>query len=140
MASLMDLMARQGADQAGAADLNVLGALSPAGATPELVEQIDSAGPFGPSNAAPRIAFSNVVPGGVRVVGNGHCQTRFSGAGGGSVASITFGAVDSGLAEFFEANAARKQPVHVAGRLEIDDWGGRRKAKLRVEDAAEITG
>ena len=26
--------------------------------------------------------------------------------------------------------------VHVAGRLEIDDWGGRRKAKLKVEDAA----
>jgi len=24
----------------------------------------------------------------------------------------------------------------VAGRLEIDDWGGRRKAKLRLEDAA----
>ena len=27
-------------------------------------------------------------------------------------------------------------PVHVAGRLEIDDWGGRRRARLRIEDAA----
>ena len=29
-------------------------------------------------------------------------------------------------------------PLHIAGRLEIDDWGGRRKAKLRVEDAAPV--
>lgn len=140
MTALSDLMSRQGADEAGAADLNVLGTLTPNGATPELVEQIDMAGPFGPSNAAPRIAFSNVVPSGVRIVGNGHCQARFSGAGGGSLASITFGAVDNRLADFFEANAARKQPVHVAGRLEIDDWGGRRKAKLRIEDAADVAG
>ena len=139
MQALSDLLARQGADQTGPQDLKVLGGLAPAGATPELVEQIEMAGPFGPSNAAPRIAFGNVVPGGVRIVGNGHCQARFGGAGGGSLASITFGAVDSGLAAFLENAAARKQPVHVAGRLEIDDWGGRRKAKLRVEDIAEIS-
>ena len=138
MQALSELMTRQGADTAGPQDLRVLGGLAPAGATPELVEQIDMAGPFGPSNAAPRIAFGNVVPSGVRIVGNGHCQARFSGAGGDSLASIAFGAADNGLADLLETAAARKQPVHVAGRLEIDDWGGRRKAKLRVEDASEI--
>lgn len=138
MQALADLLARQGADRAGPRDLRVLGALSPNGATPELVEQLDAAGPFGPANAAPRIAFSNVTPSGVRVVGNGHCQARFGNGSGASIGSITFGATDSGLAEFFEAAASRRQPVHVAGRLEIDDWGGRRKAKLRVEDAAEV--
>jgi single-stranded-DNA-specific exonuclease len=30
----------------------------------------------------------------------------------------------------------RGQSFHLAGRLEIDEWGGRRKAKLRLEDAA----
>lgn len=138
MQALSNLLARQGADRAGPKDLRVLGALSPNGATPELVEQLDAAGPFGPANAAPRIAFSNVTPSGVRIVGNGHCQARFGKGSGTSVGSITFGATDSGLAEFFEAAASRRQPVHVAGRLEIDDWGGRRKAKLRVEDAAEV--
>ena len=138
MQALSELLARQGADQAGPRDLRVLGALSPQGATPELVEQLETAGPFGPANAAPRLAFSNVTPSGVRIVGNGHCQARFGNGSGASVGSITFGAADSGLAAFFEAAAGRRQPVHVAGRLEIDDWGGRRKAKLRVEDAAEL--
>ena len=138
MQALSDLLHRQGAGQRGMEDLRILGAMAPSAATPDLVEQIDAAGPFGPSNAAPRIAFSNVVPSGVRIVGNGHCQARFSGAGGGTLASITFGAVDSGIAGFLEAAAARRQPVHVAGRLEIDDWGGRRKAKLRLEDAAKV--
>ena len=138
MHALSELLHRQGAGQHGLEDLRILGALTPQGATPELVEQIDASGPFGPSNAAPRIAFGNVVPSGVRIVGNGHCQARFGGTGGGALAAIAFGAVDNGLAEFLEVAAARKQPVHVAGRLEIDDWGGRRKAKLRLEDAAEI--
>lgn len=138
MEALSDLLARQGADTAGPADLRVLGALRPGGATPDLVEQIDAAGPFGPANAAPRIAFSGVVPSGVRIVGNGHCQARFGDGAGSNIGSIAFGASDNGIAEFLDAAAGRRQPVHVAGRLEIDDWGGRRKAKLRLEDAAEV--
>ncbi|MEL7470221.1 MAG: single-stranded-DNA-specific exonuclease RecJ [Pseudomonadota bacterium] len=137
MAALSDLLAAQGADRAGPRELHVIGGLAPAFATPELVEQIEMAGPFGPANAAPRIVFPDVVPSGVRVVGSGHCQARF-GDKGGNLAAIAFGAADNGIAEFLNAAAGRRQPVHVAGRLEIDDWGGRRKSKLRVEDVSAI--
>ncbi|MEM9059527.1 MAG: single-stranded-DNA-specific exonuclease RecJ [Pseudomonadota bacterium] len=135
MDALSELLAAQGADQAGPQDMRVIGALAPAGATPELVELLEQAGPFGPANAAPRIAFPDVVPSGVRRVGNGHCQARFGGKDG-TLVAIAFGAADNGIADFLEAAAGRRQSVHVAGRLEIDDWGGRRKAKLRLEDAA----
>ena len=135
MARLDALLTEQGAASVGPADLELLGTLAPGGATPELIEQLESAGPFGPSNPAPRLAFAAVIPSGVRAVGNGHAQARFQGAGG-AVAAIAFGARDNGLAELLEACAAAKRPLHVAGRLEIDDWGGR-KAKLRLEDLAE---
>lgn len=136
MARLDEMLTAQGAADSGPGDLAVLGALAPGGATPELVGQLEAAGPFGPSNPAPRLAFPDVIPTGVRIVGNGHAQVRFQG-GAGAIAAIAFGARDNGLAALLEASAATRRPLHVAGRLEIDDWGGRRKAKLRLEDIAE---
>jgi hypothetical protein len=32
--------------------------------------------------------------------------------------------------------AARGKTVHIAGYLRADDWNGRRRARLQVEDAA----
>ena len=89
---------------------------------------------------APRLAFGSVRVQGVRIVGNGHCQLRLVGSSGPQLAAIAFRAADSGLAALFEASAASRTPLHLAGRLEIDDWGGRRKPKLRVEDASPPTG
>ncbi|MBK0399332.1 single-stranded-DNA-specific exonuclease RecJ [Limibaculum sp. M0105] len=137
MAELAALLARQGAGAEGPRDLRIDGSLSPAAATAELVAHLEAAGPFGQANPAPRLAFGDVIPSGARIVGQGHCQIRLSAPGrGGALAGIAFGARDSGIAELFEARAAARAPVHVAGRLEIDDWGGTRRAKLRIEDAA----
>jgi len=44
------------------------------------------------------------------------------------------GAYDGPIGPMLENH--RGQSFHLAGRLEIDEWGGRRKAKLRLEDAA----
>ncbi len=140
MAALGARLAAQGARLAGPADLRLDGALAPSGATVDLVERLEAAGPFGQANPAPRLAFGSVRIQGVRVVGNGHCQLRIAGSSGPQLAAIAFRAADSGLAALFEAAAAARTPLHLAGRLEIDDWGGRRKAKLRVEDASQPTG
>ncbi len=144
MAALGQLLAAQGAGQAGPSDLRLDGALAPGGASLDLIERLEAAGPFGQANPAPRLAFGSVRVQGVRMVGNGHCQLRLMGSGGAAgggpqLAAIAFRAADNGLAALFEAAAASRTPLHLAGRLEIDDWGGRRKAKLRVEDAASVT-
>ncbi len=138
MAALGRLLAAQGAGLAGPADLQLDGALAPGGATVDLVERLEAAGPFGQANPAPRLAFGSVQVQGVRMVGNGHCQLRLAAPGGPPLAAIAFRAADSGLASLFEAAAASRTPLHLAGRLEIDDWGGRRKPKLRVEDASPV--
>ncbi|MGR3717657.1 MAG: single-stranded-DNA-specific exonuclease RecJ [Thermohalobaculum sp.] len=138
MAALGLRLAAQGAGLAGPADLQLDGALAPGGATVDLVERLEAAGPFGQANPAPRLAFGSVQVQGVRMVGNGHCQLRLAAPGGPPLAAIAFRAADSGLASLFEAAAASRTPLHLAGRLEIDDWGGRRKPKLRVEDASPV--
>jgi single-stranded-DNA-specific exonuclease len=138
MAALGTRLAAQGAGQAGPSDLRLDGVLAPSGATIDLVEQLEAAGPFGQANPAPRLAFGSVLVSGVRIVGNGHCQMRLSAMGGPQLAAIAFRAADSGLAALFEAAASSRTPLHLGGRLEIDDWGGRRKPKLRVEDASPV--
>ena len=138
MEALSARLAAQGAGAAGLSDLRLDGALAPGGATVELVERLEAAGPFGQANPAPRIAFGSVQVSGLRTVGNGHCQLRLSGPAGPALAAIAFRAAETGLAGLLEAAAASRTPLHLAGRLEIDDWGGRRKAKLRVDDAAAV--
>jgi len=138
MAALGLLLKAQGAGDRGLADLRLDGALAPGGATVDLVERLEAAGPFGQANPAPRLAFGSVQVRGVRMVGNGHCQLRLAGSSGPQLAAIAFRAADNGLAALFEAAAASRTSLHLAGRLEIDDWGGRRKPKLRVEDASPV--
>jgi single-stranded-DNA-specific exonuclease len=138
MTALSARLGAQGAGDTGPTDLRLDGALAPGGATVELVERLEAAGPFGPANPAPRLAFGSVLAQGARMVGNGHCQVRLVGSGGPQLAAIAFRAAETGLAALFEAAAAARRPLHVAGRLEIDDWGGRRKPKLRVEDASGV--
>jgi single-stranded-DNA-specific exonuclease len=139
MAALGSRLVAQGAGQAGPNDLRLDGALAPGGATIDLIEQLEAAGPYGQANPSPRLAFGSVIVQGVRMVGNGHCQLRLSTAGGPQLAAIAFRAADSGLATLFEAAAASRTPLHLAGKLEIDDWGGRRKPKLRIDDASSPT-
>lgn len=135
MSALEDGLARQCPEPGRPEDLHITGLVSPAGATCDLVTEIENAGPFGPANPVPCIGLDAVTPTYARVVGQGHLQVRF-GRGSAMVDGIAFGAMDGPLGEMLMAAATSKTPVHVAGTLEIDDWGGRRRAKLRIEDAA----
>ncbi|MEM1163253.1 MAG: single-stranded-DNA-specific exonuclease RecJ, partial [Pseudomonadota bacterium] len=114
MDALAAALAAQGAADQGARDLILLGALNPGGAAPDLVEHLDAAGPFGPANPAPRIAFPDAVPSGVRIVGNGHAQFRLS-AGGPPLDAIAFNAADQGSADLLQSAASARRPLHLAG-------------------------
>ena len=32
----------------------------------------------------------------------------------------------------------RQMPLHIAGRLSINDWGGKREGQLFIDDVAEV--
>ncbi len=136
MAALERRLARQGAGLGGPRDLAIDGAVAPGAATAGLVGALDGAGPYGQANPAPRLALAGVRAEGLRAMGDGHRRLRLRGASGPALEAVAFRAEEAGIAAFLDAAAGSGVALHVAGRLEIDDWGGRRRATLRLEDAA----
>ncbi len=132
MARLAELLAKQGAGATGPADLRLDGLLAPAAASLALVEQLEAAGPYGASAPAPRFAFADQAVS-ARRIGESHLRLSF-GDGAGRVEAVAFGAFDGPLGPALEQ--AGHQRFHLAGRLEINSYGGRNRVQLRLEDAA----
>ncbi|PQO22569.1 single-stranded-DNA-specific exonuclease RecJ [Rhodobacteraceae bacterium WD3A24] len=135
MARLGALLARQGAGaEAGPRELRHEGLLMPGAATLELAERIEAAGPFGAGAPAPRYAIPDMGIRAVRRIGAGHLRLTADDGMGGRIEAVAFGAFDGPLGPALEAHSGLR--FHLSGRLEINDWGGRRRAQLRLEDAA----
>ncbi|MBO6605022.1 MAG: single-stranded-DNA-specific exonuclease RecJ [Roseicyclus sp.] len=136
MTRLAELLGKQGAGEGGPADLRLDGVLMPAGATPDLIEQLDAAGPFGAGAPAPRFVFPAMRVAFTKPVGDGHLKLGFTDGGPVSVEAICFNAAQSGLGPALENHGGRQ--VHLAGRVEINHWQGRQRVQLRLEDAAWV--
>ncbi|MEO1139979.1 MAG: single-stranded-DNA-specific exonuclease RecJ [Pseudomonadota bacterium] len=137
MARLADLLARQGAGSAGPSDLKLDGLLMPGAATPELVHQIEAAGPFGAGAPGPRYAFANMAITFAKRVGDSHLKLRFGDGTGPTLDAIAFNAFDGPIGQTLEQHGGAR--FHLAGRLDINTWGGRQTVQLRLEDAAPAT-
>ena len=138
MARLSLLLAKQGAGQQGPKDLRLDGVLMPGAATVDLVEQLEAAGPFGAAAPAPRFGFANMRISFCKRVGTAHLKLRFGDGLGAQIDAIAFGAFDSALGSVLEAHGGAL--FHLVGRLEINEWRGRKTAQVRVEDAASVIG
>jgi single-stranded-DNA-specific exonuclease len=136
MERLTALMAKQGADKMGARDLRVDGAIAPSAITVELLEQLDTAGPFGSGAPGPRFALPFVRVAFAKRAGDTHLRLTFVDDSGAKIDAIAFGAFKSDLGPTLEDH--KGQVFHVAGRLEIDTWNGRMRPKLTLEDAAFV--
>ncbi|WP_226779248.1 single-stranded-DNA-specific exonuclease RecJ [Oceaniglobus trochenteri] len=134
MARLGELLARQGAGTGGPERLRLDAVLMPGAATPELVSQIEQAGPFGMGAAAPRFAFPDCAIHAARRVGDSHLKITFGDGMGPRIDAICFGAYDGLLGSALEKHGGAR--FHLAGRLEINHWGGRSRVQLRLDDAA----
>lgn len=134
MARLSELLAAQGADRLGPKGLHVDGVLSPRAITTELITRIEDAGPFGASAPAPRFALPSVTIRYAKPVGESHLRFSFAGPCGTRMDGIAFGAFDTPIGPGLSQSA--RGTFHLAGRLEINSWGGQHKAQLRLDDAA----
>ncbi|QXT41034.1 single-stranded-DNA-specific exonuclease RecJ [Gymnodinialimonas ceratoperidinii] len=133
MARLTELLAKQGAGTGGAGDLRLDGTLMPSAATPELIEKIEAAGPYGAGAPAPRFALPALRIRHTRPVGENHLKLTLGDGGPVTLDAICFDAVRSGL-DALQAHNGRA--VHVAGRVELNHWQGRTRVQLRLDDAA----
>jgi single-stranded-DNA-specific exonuclease len=134
MARLAELLAAQGAHLLAAPDLVLSGSLMPAAATAELIEAVEKAGPFGAGAPAPRVAFASQKITFAKRAGENHLRLTFADDANNKMDAIAFSAFETALGPALENHKGAR--FHLAGRLEIDTWGGRYRAKLRLEDAA----
>jgi len=134
MARLGDLLARQGAGLGGAVDLRLDGLLMPGAATVALVESLEQAGPFGQASPAPRFAFPALSVQDARRIGTNHLRLRVSDETGATLEAVAFGAFDGPLGPALERRGPGRW--HLAGKVEVNSWGGRNRVQLRLDDAA----
>ena len=109
--------------------------IAPGGLTPDLVDTLEAAGPYGVGWPAPRIAVGPVRIIKADIVGKDHLRVIASGGDGRSFKAIAFRAAETEMAQTLIHRSKGRQ-FHLAGRVKIDDWGPRPAAELHLEDAA----
>ncbi len=109
--------------------------IAPSGLTPQLVETLESAGPYGVGWPGPRIAVGPVHLVKADMVGNDHVRLVAGGNDGASFKAIAFRAAETDMGQAL-LHASRGRRLWLAGRAKIDDWGKRTQAELHLEDAA----
>jgi single-stranded-DNA-specific exonuclease len=132
------LDARLGSDVAEASAKQALLldlALAPGGLTPDLVETLEQAGPFGMGWPGPRIAVGPVRTIQADIVGTDHVRLIVAGRDGARFKAIAFRAAETDMGQAL-LHGARDRWLWLAGRAKIDDWGSRPQAELHIEDAA----
>lgn len=133
MARLAELIQPELHQRSGIDDLRISGLMEPAAATPELMELIESAGPFGQAAPAPRYAFSDLLLESASTMGDGHLRTAFRVAGQKPLEAVAWGAMQGPVGPALLS--ARGRRFHIAGKLELSHWGGRSRVRLRLDDA-----
>jgi single-stranded-DNA-specific exonuclease len=114
--------------------LEIDAALSAEGAGFDLLDLIESAGPYGSGHAQPLLVLPRHTLADVRQAGAAHIRADLRSPAGGRLQAIAFRAVESDLGDFLFAN--RGNLVHVAGHLSSNWWNGARSIQFRITDAA----
>ncbi len=114
--------------------LDIDAALAAEGATLDLLETLEKAGPFGAGHVAPVFVLPRHRLDDARLVGTNHVRADLRSDGGGRIQAIAFRAAETALGDFLFGN--RGQTIHVAGSLSGNYWNGSRRVDFRVIDAA----
>lgn len=115
--------------------LEIDGALTPAAANDTLVDLIERAGPYGQGNPQPRFVFPAHRVRFAKVMGEAHLRVTLEADDGSRLEGVAFRAVGQPLGEMLTNTGG--MPIHVAGNLRRDTWGGRQRIELQIEDAAD---
>jgi single-stranded-DNA-specific exonuclease len=110
-------------------------ALAAEGATLQLLDTLEKAGPYGTGHVAPVFALPRHRLVDARLVGANHIRAELRSDSGGRIQGIAFRAADTALGDFLFRN--RGQTIHTAGSLSSNYWNGNRSAQFRIIDAAE---
>lgn len=117
--------------------LDIDAALTASGATLDLADLIERAGPYGQGNVAPRFVLPAHRVRFAKIVGDAHIRVLLEASDGARLDAVAFRAAGQPLGDLLMS--ANGMPLHLAGSLKRDTWGGRDKIELQIEDAAKPT-
>ena len=112
------------------------GAVTTAGANIELIEALQSLAPFGSGNAEPRFVIPSARVTFANVVGTDHVRCKLQTSQDKLLKGICFRSLDRPLGQLLLTS--RDQPMHVAGRLRLNNWQGRVSPQLFIDDVARL--
>jgi single-stranded-DNA-specific exonuclease len=116
--------------------LEIDGALIPSAATKDFANFVEQAGPYGMGNPAPRFVFPAHRVTAVKAVGEGgHLRCALRAGDGSSISAIAFRALGSPLGDAMQAVGGG--PLHAAGRIKRNTWGGHDRVEFEIEDLAD---
>jgi single-stranded-DNA-specific exonuclease len=127
------LRAQSGAVMARGPSLSIDGALSARGANFELIELLEHAGPYGIGNPHPRFVLPAHKVAYGDLAGREHVRCALVAPDGARISGIAFRALGAPLGELLLSE--RDRPLHLAGRLNVNDWNGSRTVQLMIDDA-----
>ena len=114
--------------------LNITSLISVKAATPNLIEKIETAGPFGASAPAPIFVMANCKIKWFKIVAEKHLRFTISDESNRTIQAIFFQALETKVGDFLNQNQYEK--YHFAGYLEINDWSGQKYPNFVIQDAA----
>jgi single-stranded-DNA-specific exonuclease len=132
---LLDNLRAAPASLADAASLDIDAALVASGATSELMELLDRVSPFGQGNPEARFVLPAHRVRFGKVVGGSHVRALLEGGDGARIDAIAFRAAGQPLGDALLS--AGGMPLHVAGHLRRDTWGGRDRIEFQIVDVAD---
>jgi single-stranded-DNA-specific exonuclease len=112
------------------------GALTASGATLDLIELLEMAGPYGSGQPAPVFAFPAHRVVYADAAGTDHIRCTVASADGTRLKAIAFRAMGTEMGEMLLSE--RQFPLHIAARLVADEWGAKRQPSLQIEDVAPV--
>ena len=134
MKKLEVLIAKQGVEKKELDSLYLDSILMPSAASIELIERLEKVGPYGAAASPPRFAFANMQIMYAKRVGQSHLKFRFGDGFGTPIDGIAFGAYDTLLGPTMEQHSGKR--IHLTGRLELNEWQGKRSVQLSLDDAS----
>ncbi|TCU20795.1 single-stranded-DNA-specific exonuclease [Rhizobium azibense] len=114
--------------------LKIDGAIGASGATIELIDRLETAGPYGSGHSQPIFAVPAHRLRDARMVGDKHVKVTLEAMDGSRLDGIAFRAADTSLGNLLLNS--RGASLHVAGMLGAEHYQGARRIQLRVCDAA----
>ena len=138
LAFLLERLAAPVAQATAVRHLAIDGALSAGGASKELMDLLDRAGPYGPGHPEPRFVFPAHRLGRVRQIKEAHIRCTLQAPDGARLEACAFRVAETPLGTLLRQGEGL--PLHVAGHLRRTSWQGRENVELMIEDAADPRG